>query len=309
MSGTPSPPGPPRWGDITTAGQSWAAVAAAPVWATVFTEVLGLSAARGDQTWQAAERWLKSLPPALDCPAQTRAGLSPHAPYSTAGRSYRAAAATGLPLTTHLGEMPEEREFLTQKAGPLRRFVEDLGAWSDAWEPVGPSPVDYLSPHSDCIIAHGNIFEPAEFALLVPDRPNSHASRVAVAYCPRTHARFGHPPHPFRAMLDAGVVVCLGTDSRASSPTLSILDEIRFLRRHHPDVPPATLLRMATAHGAWALRLDDRTGTLDPGQSADLIVLPLGSTASDDPHDRWLLDDAPPLATMFRGRFVAGRWA
>ena len=34
-------------GDITTAGRSWDAVAAAPVRATVFAEVLGLSAARG----------------------------------------------------------------------------------------------------------------------------------------------------------------------------------------------------------------------------------------------------------------------
>ena len=293
-------------GDITTAGQSWGAVASAPVWATVFAEVIGLAEARGDQTWQAAQHWLGSLSPGLDRHAQTRPGLSPHAPYSTAGRLYRAAAASGLPLTSHLGEMPEEREFLTSKTGPLRQFVASLGAWTDTWEPVGPSPVDYLPPTSDCIVAHGNIFEPAEFARLVR-LPGDHAPRVAVAYCPRTHARFGHPPHAFRAMLDAGVVVCLGTDSLASSPSLSILDEVRFLRRHHPDVPPATLLTMATVHGAWALRIDDRTGTLDPGKSADLAVLPLGSTDSNDPHDHWLSHDAPPLATMFRGQFVAGR--
>ena len=294
-------------GDITTAGASWPAVAAAPLWGTVFAEVLGLSEARGEQTWRATKDWLRSLPP-IHPAAQVRPGLSPHAPYSTAGRLYARAAESGLPLATHLGELPEEREFLAHKAGPLRRFVEGLGAWTDAWEPVGPAPVDYLPGAADCIVAHANIFRKDEFARLV-DRSDDLGPRPAVAYCPRTHARFGHPPHPFRAMLAAGVVVCLGTDSLASSPTLSLLDDLRFLRRHHPDVPPATLLSMATAHGAWALRREHQTGTLAPGKSADLAVLALGPAPAADPHDRWLLDDAPPLATMFRGRFVAGRWA
>lgn len=302
-------------GDITTAGQSWAAVTAAPLRGTVFSEVLGLSTARALQTYQAA---LAAIAPRVGRTAGDPLvipGMSPHAPYSTAGELYRLAAKLRLPLATHLGELPEEREFLEHRSGPLRRFVEGLGAWSDAWRPLGPSPVDYVAADpalraASWVVAHGNILEPAEYARLVPDRSDPAARRLAVAYCPRTHARFGHPPHPFRAMRDAGVVVCLGTDSLASSPSLSILDELRFLRRHHPNVPGATLLSMATAHGAWALRIDDRAGTLAPGKSADLAVLPLGPAASGaDPHDAWLDHDAPPLATMFRGRFVVGTWA
>ena len=300
-------------GDITTAGQSWQAVAGAPVWGTVFTEVLGLSATRSHQTWQTATDWLAGLA-STDPDAQTRPGLSPHAPYSTAGWLYHAAAERGLPLATHLGELPAEREFLTQQSGPLRQFVQSLGAWAEGWRPMGSSPVDYLDAdtrvsRADWIVAHGNIFEPPEFARLRPLSDDLGARRVAVAYCPRTHARFGHPPHPFRAMLDAGVMVCLGTDSLGSTPTLSILDEVRFLHQHHPDVPGATLLRMATSHGAWALRLDSRTGSLEPEKSADLAVLGLKEfTQSDDPHQLWLDDPRAPLATMFRGQFVAGPW-
>ena len=290
--------------DITTSGQSWAAVAGAPVWGTVCAEVLGLSDFRSHQTWQAATAWLATLSPPTSTD-QTRPGLSPHAPYSTAGWLYQAAADSGLPLTTHLGEMPEEREFLTSRSGPLRQFVEGLGAWTDTWQPVGPAPADYVTSHpADWIIAHANIFEPAEYRRFVPDQADPLSPRVAIAYCPRTHARFGHPPHPFRAMLAAGVVVCLGTDSLASAPSLSILDEIRFLHRHHPDVPGAVLLRMATIGGAWALRRDDQTGSLEPGKSADLAILALGAKA--DPYLGWLEDESSPLGTMFRGEFVAG---
>ena len=310
-------------GDITTAGRSWDAVATAPVWATVFAEVLGLSEARSGQTWAAADQWLNRLPP-QDLQSQTRAGLSPHAPYSTAGWLYRAAGERGLPtprwecgllpLATHLGEMPAERELLASRTGPLRGFLDDIGAWSEAeWDPCGTSPIDFIDADRelqpvDWLIAHGNIFEPDEFSRLVVPPDVRTPRRVAVAYCPRTHARFGHPPHPFRAMLAAGVVVCLGTDSLASSPTLSILDEVRFLHRHHPDVPGATLLRMATLNGAWALRRDHQTGSLEPGKSADLAVLSIDPTTTPaDPHALWLDRDDPPQATLWRGRFVASR--
>ena len=118
--------------------------------------------------------------------------------------------------------------------GPLRRFLEDLGAWDDEWEPIGPRPADYVRKgelrNADWLIAHGTYLEPDDFWQLRPEAaPEGH--RVAVAFCPRTHARFGHAPHPYRALLERGAIVCLGTDSLASSQSLSILDEIRFLHR------------------------------------------------------------------------------
>ena len=170
-------------------------------------------------------------------PAGARPGLSPHAPYSTAGWLYYKAAASRLPLSTHLAEMPEELELLERRGGRLRQFLEDLGAWDDEWEPIGPRPADYVRRgelrQADWLIAHGTYIDPSEFWQLRPEAAPD-GQRVAVAYCPRTHARFGHAPHPYRALLERGVVVCLGTDSLASSPTLSILDEIRFLHRARP---------------------------------------------------------------------------
>ena len=55
----------------------------------------------------------------------------------------------------------------------------------------------------------------------------------SVAYCPRTHAAFGHPPHPFREFLARGVRVCLATDSLASNPDLDILAEARVVRSRY----------------------------------------------------------------------------
>ncbi|MDG3002654.1 amidohydrolase family protein [Paludisphaera mucosa] len=298
--------------DTTSAGLSWDAVAEAHVRAVVFAEVLGLKRFRGLQTNEAAWKWLGSIKPETQVAANARAGLSPHAPYSTAGWLYHSAAASRLPLSTHLAEMPEEMQLLETRQGPMRQYLEDLGAWDDEWEPIGPRPTDYIRQgelrEADWLVAHGTYIQPSEFWQLRPEAsPNGH--RVAVAFCPRTTARFGHfAHHPYRALLQKGAIVCLGTDSLASSPSLSILDEVRFLHARDESLSGELLLTMATLFGAWALRAEASTGSIRPGKSADLAVVGLPDRDESDPYRLLLESDRPVLATMFEGDFVSGPW-
>ncbi len=297
--------------DTTTAGLSWDQVAAAPLRAVVFAELIGLKRYRGLQTSDAAWDWLATIRPENQVAACARPGLSPHAPYSTSDWLYHKAAGSHLPLSTHLAEMPEELRLLEHRDGPLRQFLEDLGAWDDDWEPIGPRPADYVRRgelrNADWLIAHGTYLDPSDFWQLRPAAaPDDH--RVAVAFCPRTHARFGHAPHPYRAMLEKGIVVCLGTDSLASSPSLSILDEIRFLHERDPSLSGELLMTMATLFGAWALRAETTTGSLRPGKSADLAIIPLPDRSTTDPYCLILDSDEPVLATIFEGDFITGPW-
>lgn len=297
--------------DTTTAGLSWGPLAEAPTRSVVFAELIGLKRIRGLQSSEEAWEWIASIRPEEQVVANARLGLSPHAPYSTSGWLYHKAAASRLPLSTHLAEMPEELELLEHRSGPLRHFLEDLGAWDDDWEPIGPRPADYVRKgelrDADWLIAHGTYFDPSEFWQLRPEAArNGH--RVAVAFCPRTHARFGHAPHPYRALLERGVVVCLGTDSLASSPTLSLLDEMRFLHRRDGSLSGPLLLTMATLFGAWALRAETATGSLKLGKSADLAVIGLPERDEPDPHALLLDSDLPVVGTVFEGDFVSGRW-
>lgn len=292
--------------DTTTAGLSWPAIASAPIRAVVFAELIGLRHERAAQTVADAEVWLSTIQPADQVAANARPGLSPHAPYSTAGWLYQHAAGSGLPLSTHLAEMPEEQELLSARTGRLRDFLERLGAWDPDWGPIGDRPADYVRKgnlrRADWLIAHGNYIEPEDFWRFRPEASPG-GQRVAIAYCPRTHARFGHQPHPARALMKQGAVVCLGTDSLASSPTLGILDEARFLNRREPDFPGPLLLAMATLFGAWALRAETITGSLQAGKSADLAIVGLPDRDAEDPHSLVLDSDRPVLATVFEGRF------
>jgi len=91
-------------------------------------------------------------------------------------------------------------------------------------------------------------------------------------------------------MLEAGVNVCLGTDSIVCHGTLSILDEMRHLHRRD-GTDPELLLAMATWRGMRALGFEERNGTLGRDAAPGLIALDL--------RDRGKPDASDPLAAAF----------
>jgi cytosine/adenosine deaminase-related metal-dependent hydrolase len=278
-------------GDVSGDGGSWDTLANAPLRAIVFREMLGLPEARASGAWQRLDHWLESRSATPTC----RPGVSPHAPYSVRSSLFFAASTRGVPVAVHLAETAAEQELLMLRRGPFVPFLRDL----DVWAPEGlAEDTDHvlrlLSGLSPTLLVHCNYLAPSA----------SIPRNSTIVYCPRTHAAFGHPPHPFAEFLARGVRVALGTDSLASNPDLSILAEVRFLHQPRPDVPADVLLRMATLSGAEALGWAAVTGSLEPGKSADLVVVPLAPGEDRDPYERLLDSEAPVQRVMCRGRWI-----
>ncbi|OWK43665.1 amidohydrolase family protein [Fimbriiglobus ruber] len=271
-------------GDIAAEGQTWDVLAAAPTRAVVFRELIGLSPERSQTAHDTAETWLAGHHPTTS----TRPGLSPHAPYSVrkglfadAGRLCRSGK---ISYAVHLAESAAEVELLTHRRGPFADFLKDLGLWlpDGLTEDFGAviEACDFGQPK---LFVHGNHLAPTTRMT-----PGS-----TIVYCPRTHAAFGHPPHPFREFLARGVRVCLGTDSLASNPDLDVLAEARFIHSRYPDFPGDTLLKMVTLFGAEAMDWSNKTGSLEPGKSADLVAVPLPERDAEDAHTLLFAQDAP----------------
>jgi imidazolonepropionase len=75
-----------------------------------------------------------------------------------------------------------------------------------------------------------------------------------------------------RKLIDAGVPVALATDyNPGTAPTLS-MPMAMSLASTHMKMSPAETIAAATINGAWALRVADRKGTIEPGKDADLAV-------------------------------------
>lgn len=209
-------------------------------------------------------------------------GLQPHAPYSVSRRGYAAALEwaerSGLRVSTHLSESPEEVEFIAHARGHHQDFLERLGLWDDSLRSefgLNATPVEHLEPilsRRPMLVAHVNFATDNDLHIIAN-------TRTTVAYCPRASMYFGYErvfgPHRYREMLARGICVALGTDSiiNLGSPTdrISVFDEMSMLfQRDGTD--PQVLLRMATVNGAAALGLPANTAELRAGSRPMGIV-------------------------------------
>jgi imidazolonepropionase len=79
-----------------------------------------------------------------------------------------------------------------------------------------------------------------------------------------------------RRFIEAGVPVALATDyNPGTSPTISV-PMAMSLACTQMKMSPAEAIAAATINGAWALRLADRKGSIEPGKDADLAVFSVG---------------------------------
>jgi aminodeoxyfutalosine deaminase len=281
-------------GDIAAEGASWNALASAEVRSVVFHEVIGLTPA-GVERWKGAVAWARDRNRQF-----TQAGFSPHAPYSVNAAVLMKSVECARAVAVHLAESPAEVELLSARRGPFVEFLQQLGIWETAVLAESLAWVVRYTGHAGTprpvLLVHAN-YLPADAPL------RAHQS---VVYCPRTHAAFGHAPHPFRAFLARGVRVCLGTDGLASNPDLDILAEARFVRDRYPDFPGSALLRMITLSGAEALGWAHECGSLCAGKSADAVAVPLPNADAADPHELLFAPHAGARRTLFRGAWRTG---
>jgi len=288
-------------------------LAASPIVGVSYLEYFGI----GPSAARATERLADFLRDDLDAlrdacePGGVRIGLSPHATNTIDLSLYmfsaRAAAAHGLPITTHAAETPEERAFVARGEGPQRAMLERLGMWDGSVLDhigKGASPIGHLAPAlgaAPFLVAHANDVDDRDIGILA-------RTNTRVVLCPIAHRYFGHAarlgPHRALDMIRAGVDVCAGTDSIVNLNTrdrISPLDGLRVLHAQS-GWTRSELLSLATTRAARALGLDGAGFTL--GRRAS----PRGILAIDAPGCRGAGDRADEVWGAAMGAETAPEW-
>lgn len=193
--------------------------------------------------------------------------IAPHALYTcgpdTLKKAKTLSEILGVPLHIHLSETQwEVGEVIARYHKRPVEYLADLGFLDES----------VLAAH--CIWLHDN-----EIDLLA-----KHA--VGVSHCMESNLKLASGFAPVVSMLAAGVKVSFGTDGAASNNDLNILSEMSTTAKVHkalsndPTVLDAkTAVLMATRWAAESLGLGHLIGSIEPGKSADLIVMNL-----DKPH-------------------------
>jgi 5-methylthioadenosine/S-adenosylhomocysteine deaminase len=193
--------------------------------------------------------------------------FGPHANYTLNVEQLVATRAAaddaGIPISIHMSESPYELEYSKQNYGMTSiELFESIGFLD------GPT-----------IGAHVVWPTEAEIGILAE-------RKVGVIHNPTSNMKIASGISPVTDMLNAGVLVGLGTDGAASNNDLDMWEEMRLaallqkVDKMDPEVLSAsTVLRMATSGGAEAVGLSDKIGMLSVGMRADVIQV-----SFDDVH-------------------------
>jgi len=161
---------------------------------------------------------------------------------------------------THISENRNEVSWVQQ-------LFPEVAEYADVYDRYG-----LLGERS--VLAHGVWLTEEELDLL-----SRRGARIA--HCPNSNLFLGSGLFRLHHVLESGVVVGLGTDIGAgTTPSMftAMSDAYKVQQVQGISLSPFQLWYMATLGGAKALSLDAETGSLEPGKSADFLVLDLQAT-------------------------------
>jgi aminodeoxyfutalosine deaminase len=234
-------------------------------------EAIGQDPARNSGLLEDLEKAISSF----SC-GPLRPALSPHAPHTLSAELLRSMAEMArrlaIPSVVHLAESREEAAFMHDSSGKIAELLYPFADWDNFLPPPRHTT-------STAYLETLGVLTPSTAVVhcvhITPD--DAHILKrcgVSAILCPRSNERLAVGKAPAALLKKCGIPLALGTDSLASNDSLSLWDEMRFLRREFPDVfNPTEVLEMATMGSAGALQLERECGSLEKGKRADFLVV------------------------------------
>ena len=186
--------------------------------------------------------------------------VAPHSPYACSAETLRRAKALseayGVPLHMHISETEWEvaQIMALHRSRPVT-YLDSLGFLDET-----------------VTAAHCIWLEDEEIEALAK-------KGVSVAHCMESNLKLASGFAPVVTMLAEGIKVTFGTDGAASNNDLNILSEMSTTAKVHKAIAKdPTVLNarqvtlMATRWGAEALGMGDKTGSIETGKAADIVL-------------------------------------
>lgn len=191
--------------------------------------------------------------------------LGPHAPYTVSDEPFKTikslATEHNIPVQIHLHETQFEVNEAIENSGirPIQR-LKNLGLISEELA-------------LQCV--HMTALNDEDITTIMES--NAH-----VIHCPESNLKLASGFCPSDKLLKNNINVALGTDGAASNNDLDMFGEMRTaaliakpIAENAAAFDAVTAIEVATINGAKALGINDITGSLETGKSADFIAIDL----------------------------------
>ena len=200
--------------------------------------------------------------------------IVPHAPYSVSFELLKLIAGqkNNPVLSIHNQETKSENELFESKTGELLEMFNTMNVSLEHLQPTGKSSLQSYLPKmpvkNKTLLVH-NIFtgrEDIQFA-------HSYSKNIYWCFCPNANMYIENKLPGYELFIREKAKCCIGTDSYASNWSLSILDEIKTITKHKPEIPLQMLLEWATINGSEVLGIENQFGSIEKDKRPGLNLI------------------------------------
>lgn len=259
-------------GDISNTAYSFATKSNSPIDYYTFIEVYG------SMPWLTDEKFEKALEihQQLTGKFGLKGSISPHATYSVSTPLFLKIKAFAEKhkniLSIHHQESEAENQFFKDKSGWIIENMKKVGIDYSWFQATGKSPLQSIAgmmPSDNPILLVHNTFSKEENI----DFAQKAFQNIAWCLCPNANIYIENRLPDIPVFLNKNLKITLGTDSLASNHKLSILDEIKTLTDSFPEISLEEILKWGTLNGAELLKIDNKTGSFDPGKTPGINLI------------------------------------
>lgn len=196
-----------------------------------------------------------------------RSSITPHSTYSLQDQIFREACEHNTStISIHLLESDDESQLYNHQ-GSLAQWYKSMGWECDFLHYGSPTRrvVQSVDANRRTLLVHGCKATPEDVSLIA----NHLKDNATWVLCPESNRFISNIKPPVNMLREMGAHIAIGSDSLASTRSLSIIDNLRLI----DNAPLEELLSWATIGGARALGVDDELGTIAVGKRPGLVVI------------------------------------
>ena len=203
-----------------------------------------------------------------------RASLVPHAPYSVSFNLWKLLTEhfESHTITMHNQETKDENDFFETKTGSFLGMYERTKVSLDFFEATGLTSVRSVLPYFKkahrSILVHNSFTSVEDIQAVQKEMPNSFW-----CICANANQYIEQTMPPIELLRSQKVNIVMGTDSYASNWSLNMLDEIKTIQKHLPQIALEELLGWSTINGAKALQMDKGLGSFEKGKKPGIVLI------------------------------------
>lgn len=200
--------------------------------------------------------------------------IVPHSTYSLSEELFR--MVTNTPdnklLSIHHQESTDENQFFLNGTGPVADRRETFNPGLPKYAGTGKRPLEsifgYFNPDQKLLLVHNTVTIEEDIRFIL-----QYFNQVFWCLCPNANMYIERKLPDVSLLRSKGCRITLGTDSLASNRQLHILDEIKTIQMHFPEIPLTELICWGTLNGAEFIGEKHLMGSFEKGKKPGVVLI------------------------------------